>query len=201
MNLFFRLLKVVALLWLRPGRLHPLETGVLRLRVWPNDLDTNGHMNNGRYLTLMDLGRFDLLLRAGLGRAGFRGRWVPVLAAALVRFRRPVRVFERVELHTRLLGWDETWIYLEQSLWNGKGELSAAAYLRGIFLRHGAKVPVADLTSALGHVGPSPPLPQALLDWLAADEAMYRAVRRAPQGVPASGGPDSGISDAPGGGR
>ena len=31
------------------------------MRVWPNDLDTNAHMNNGRYLTLMDLGRFDLM--------------------------------------------------------------------------------------------------------------------------------------------
>ena len=36
------------------------------MRVWPNDLDTNAHMNNGRYLTLMDLGRFDLMTQCGL---------------------------------------------------------------------------------------------------------------------------------------
>src|SRR5207253_9062755 len=34
--------------------------------------DTNGHMNNGRYLTLLDLGRLDLLLRIGAARPAMR---------------------------------------------------------------------------------------------------------------------------------
>jgi acyl-CoA thioesterase FadM len=177
MNLFFRLLKVIFLLRLRPSRLQPLATSVLRLRAWPNDLDTNGHVNNGRYLTLMDLGRFDFLMRIGLGRAGFKGGWVPVLAASMVRFRRSLRVFEKVELRTRLLGWDQTWIYLEQTLANEKG-LVAVAYLRGVFLRQGKKIPVGELLTAIGHTQTSPPLPEALLAWLKAEEEMYQNAKR-----------------------
>lgn len=48
-------------------RLKPLDTSVLKMRTWPGDLDINFHMNNGRYLTLMDLGRFNLTIRSGQG--------------------------------------------------------------------------------------------------------------------------------------
>lgn len=49
MNLYLRLLWT----WLR-ARSKPAiamgDTIELQLRVWPNDLDVNGHMNNGRYM-------------------------------------------------------------------------------------------------------------------------------------------------------
>ena len=44
------------------SRLRPTDASTVHFLVWPNDLDMNRHMNNGRYLTLMDLGRFDLEL-------------------------------------------------------------------------------------------------------------------------------------------
>jgi len=34
-----------------------LATTRVYLRVWPNDLDLNIHVNNGRYLALADIGR------------------------------------------------------------------------------------------------------------------------------------------------
>ena len=45
-------------------------------------------MNNGRYLTLMDLGRADLVIRSGLWRAVLRHGWAPVVSAVKIRFRR-----------------------------------------------------------------------------------------------------------------
>ena len=54
MNLYFRLLLAV-LKALRAPRARLGETVELTLRVWPTDLDLNGHMNNGRYLTMVDL--------------------------------------------------------------------------------------------------------------------------------------------------
>ena len=51
-----------------PGaaRLGPLDESVIHARVLPTDLDLNLHLNNGRALTLMDLGRVDLMLRMGV---------------------------------------------------------------------------------------------------------------------------------------
>ena len=54
MNLYLRLLWTL----LRSWRLPPLtieHTLKRTMRVLPNDLDINGHMNNGRYLTTIDL--------------------------------------------------------------------------------------------------------------------------------------------------
>jgi hypothetical protein len=44
-------------------RLGVLDECRVALRVWPNDLDSNLHMNNSRYLLAMDLGRWDYGLR------------------------------------------------------------------------------------------------------------------------------------------
>ena len=53
MNLWLRLIKVV-LRALFARRIGILDTSRITLRVWPNDLDFNGHVNNGRFLTLAD---------------------------------------------------------------------------------------------------------------------------------------------------
>lgn len=55
MNLWFRLL---LLLFRRPWRkrVDGLATTVIRMRVWPLDLDFNRHVTNGRYFTLADVG-------------------------------------------------------------------------------------------------------------------------------------------------
>src|SRR3954469_20908042 len=114
MNLILRLIKVlVAALF--GQRLDILDSSALTFRVWPNDLDIYLHMNNGRYLTVMDLGRTDLLIRWGLGGVmlgglgGFRlkRRWMPVVGAATIQFRRSLSPFQRFRLHTRVLCWDE----------------------------------------------------------------------------------------------
>lgn len=74
MNLYLRLLW---LLW----RLHSLrrrglfEESRVAFCVWPNDCDLNLHMNNGRYLSLMDLGRVYLTAQSGLLREALRRRW------------------------------------------------------------------------------------------------------------------------------
>ena len=85
MNLILRLIKVlVAALF--GQRLGVLDSSILTFRVWPNDLDINLHMNNGRYLTIMDLGRADLMIRCGLGKVILKRRWMPVLGAVTIQY-------------------------------------------------------------------------------------------------------------------
>ena len=103
MNLIFRLLKTLLWWLVFPARRGLLDESIVRFRVWPNDLDTNFHMNNGRYLTLMDLGRLDLLLRNGAIRHVMAQKWYPVLASCLIRFRRPLNLFQRFEIRTRIV--------------------------------------------------------------------------------------------------
>lgn len=158
MNLLFRMLRVLVAALFRP-RIGLLKDSELKFRVLPTDLDINMHMTNARYLSFMDLGRTDLLVRVGLLTVMRRQRWMPVVGHIDIRFRRPLSPFQRFSLRSRLLCWDEKWLYLEQRLESARG-VHAVARVRGLFLdRNGAAVPSQRLFECLGYSGESPPLP------------------------------------------
>ncbi len=165
MNLYLRLLW---LLWrLRSVQRRGLfEESRLTFCVWPNDCDLNLHMNNGRYLTFMDLGRVHLTAQSGLLREAWRRRWMPVLAAAEITYLRSLKPFTRFDLVTRLLTWDDKYVYLEQ-LFERDGELCAHAYVKGVFLARGVRVPNTELMQAIGHTDAPPPMSEGLRHWAA----------------------------------
>ena len=164
MVLLFRTLWKGLTLRFRPP-LEPLGTSVLAFRVWPNDLDVNVHMNNGRFLSVMDLGRFDLTFRTGLGRTMLRHRWMPLVGGITMRYRRSLDPFEAYTLHTRLLGWDAKWVYLEQRFFKRDGELAAEGVVRALFRGKAGNVSTAELLEGLGYEGPVPELPEAVRRW------------------------------------
>ena len=169
MSLLLRMLKVLWLaLWAR--RLDPLGASVIHVRVWPNDLDINLHMNNGRYLTVMDLGRLDLMSRTGLGRVMLGRRWRPIVASATLRFRRPLRLFETYELRSQVAGWDEKWIWIEQRF-ERAGELIALGAVKALLQGQGGNVATAEVLAVLGVANASPALPAWLAAWRDAEAA------------------------------
>jgi len=109
----------------------PVDT---HFRVLPNDLDALLHVNNGVYLTLMDLGRTDLLLRSDAFHQVRKQGWYPVLAAETIRFKRSLTLFQKFTIRTSVVGWDDRSIYLEQ-LFISKGELVAKAVVDARFLK------------------------------------------------------------------
>ncbi len=158
MTLAFRYLYTLLTSLLR-SRMGVLEESRVTMRVWPWEMDFNLHLNNGRYLSLMDLGRVDLLVRSGIGRVVLSRRWLPVLGGATMRFRRPLGPLQTFELVTRLVGWDEKWIYLEQRF-EAEGKAAAQGYVQALFLGPGGKVPTRKLLEALGRSAEaSPELP------------------------------------------
>lgn len=175
MNLYFRLLKVLFAFFLRSRGMELLGESRVRFRVWPNDLDTNGHMNNGRFLTLLDLGRLDLLLRIGTLRTVLKNKWNPVLASAQVRFRRPLNLFQSFEIVTRILCWDEKWIYMEQRMIRGE-DVVLHAYLRGVFVSKQGSVPITKLLRAMGIDREPPPMPVAISTWIASERNMAESL-------------------------
>jgi acyl-CoA thioesterase FadM len=136
MNLWLRLAHLlVALLW-RP-RLDPRRgASLLHFRVLPTDLDPNLHMNNGRYLTIMDLGRLDLVLRSGLWRPMWRNGWAPMAGSVAIRFRRELRLGDRFALQTRIATWSDTAAVMEQTFYftgAKSGQMAARALIKAGF--------------------------------------------------------------------
>lgn len=136
---------------------------------WPWDLDMWLELNNGRSLTLYDLGRIPLVMRTGLAGALRRNRWGLTMAGASVRWRRRVRVFDRVEVHSRCIGWDARFLYLEQSMWKGGEAASAALFRSAVTGPHGI-VPPRQVLDALGMAEAACQLPDYARDWIAIEE-------------------------------
>lgn len=164
MNLYFRLLKLILAILLIPRKLGLMDTSVMSGRVWPTDLDTNLHMNNGRYMTLMDLGRFDLVVRAGFLPTILKNHWYPVLGAARIEYFCPLKPFRSYRLKTRLVAWDEKWLYLRQEF-ESNGKLCAQAYVQGLFLGPKGKISTEEFFSVRNFHEPSPPFPADLAEW------------------------------------
>lgn len=137
-------------------------------RCWPQDIDPWRELNNGRTLTLYDLGRIPLGQRTGLHDALKRNRWGMTMAGATTRYRRRVRMFERVEMLTRCIGWDAKFIYIEQSMWKD-GDCTSHVLQRTAVTSKSGIVPPVQVLAELGQPTQSPALPDWVQAWIAAD--------------------------------
>lgn len=139
-------------------RISPLDEARMSLRVTPVDCDIYAHMNNGRYLTVMDFGRWNHVQRSGLLGLFLKNDWWPVLGAAQIEYRRELRLFQRYELSTRIAAWDGKWFWFDQRFEVG-GHLHARAVVRGVIRHRGKSLAQAEVMAALGVDRPSPPPP------------------------------------------
>lgn len=189
MNLWFRMLWYALVARWRPAVHMPHGISRLSFRVWPRDLDTSLHMNNGRYLTLMDLGRLDIMVGSGLWRAVMRHGWTPVASAIKIRFRREIRLWERFRIETRIVAWDQLTVVMEQVfLFEGgerDGQVAAQALFKGgLYDRKSRRfVPIAQLMQETGVSAESPEPSPEVEAFLKADEELKRAAQRRPYGA------------------
>jgi acyl-CoA thioesterase FadM len=182
MNLWLRLLWYALSARWRPALALPGGVSRLAFRVWPHDLDPSLHLNNGRYLALMDLGRLDVLVTSGLWRAVLRHRWTPIASAITIRFRRELRLFQSFQIETRIVGWAGAHVIMEQVFVvegeNGSRQIAAQALFKGgIYDRQTRSfVTIARLMQEIGAPDtPSPSLDPAVETFLRADEELRRA--------------------------
>jgi acyl-CoA thioesterase FadM len=167
-------------------RIGVLDTTCIRMHVWPNDLDLNLHVNNGRYLALADIARMHWFACSGAFRVARRERALPIVGDAIAKFRRDLKVFQKFEIHSRILGWDNRWGFIEHRFVR-EGRVLGVVAVRGLF--KGPKGPIEPhyLLTAVGADKTSPPLPQWILEWntgceslsalLRAEEAQQRGAR------------------------
>jgi len=100
-----------------------------------------------------------------LGRAMLRNRWTPLVGGVTIRYRRSLDPFEPYELHTRLLGWDAKWFFLEQRFLKRGGDLAAEGVVRALFRGKDGNLPVAEVLSRMGYDGPALDVPEAIQRW------------------------------------
>jgi len=171
MSLLFRLLLLI-FTSRRRSRLNVLDTCITPFRVWLNDLDVLLHMNNGRYLTILDLARVDLMMRSGLWRQLNAQRWYPVVTLETIRFHRSLELGNRYDVRSRVIGWDEKHIFIEQGFVRDEVEVARAVVRARFLKRSGGIVTTAEMMQLAGVTQASPALPEWVARWSDAEGGM-----------------------------
>ena len=165
LNSFVRIPLLAVRQHIRPlPRIGILDEDRIRMRVWPNDIDFNFHLNNSRYLSCMDYGRIHMIAANGILAHLLKERWTPLVGSVDVTYRRSLDLFAAFELRTRTMCWDEKWVYMEQSF-HTKAGLAAVAWVKGLFRNKQGNIPPQKIVDLVSPGVASPPIPESIVQW------------------------------------
>lgn len=140
-----------------------------RLRVWPSNLDVNAHMNNGRYLTIVDLMLTEYFVRTGFARGMISAGWRPMSGGAFISYRKALRPWQVYRLRFTLAGADTAWNYMRFEFLHRDGTLFAAGYVKGAAVGRRGLVPNMESYARCGLSFLPRKLPAPVTHWLSAE--------------------------------
>ena len=112
------------------------------LMILESHLDTFGHVNNAAYLQIFEEARWDLITGNGYGlnqilKTGFG----PVILEINLRFRKELKLRQKVVIETTLKSCDKKLITIAQEIIDGDGQSYCSAEFRcGLFDLKGRKL-------------------------------------------------------------
>jgi len=125
------------------------ETTRVDFRVWITDIDVTVK-NHAAMMTAFEMGRIDYMVRTGFFRIATKNKWYFPNQAITVQFYRPLKMFQKAEVYTRMSFIDEKLFYVEQKIMR-HGKPIAACFANGM-AKHGREtVPTADIIKALDY--------------------------------------------------
>ncbi len=145
------------------------DTHVSHHRAWPWDTDAFGELNNGRILTLFELGRWQATVRMGFMGVIIRERLMLPVAGVSVRYRKRVPIFQKYRMQTRFLGFDDRFVYAEQSMWQGD-TCNHHLLLRAAVKSRQGTINPKDFAAMIRVDQTSPELPDWANAWIEADK-------------------------------
>lgn len=154
----------------------PLGVQIFEGRAWPWLCDYQRHMNNSRYLELMDYGRTQFFIRGGLLYQFMKGEIGAVAAATQIVYRRPIDLMERYRLETQLVSWDDRWYIHEQRFVKANGEVSSHAFVRSMLRDANGPLNIGSHLEAAGFDTPSEPPSEALQEFLSSSSRVARTL-------------------------
>lgn len=135
MNLYIRLLITLLKSLLASPLDYKNPSLIQKRRVLLNDLDLNKHMNNGRYLTMLDLANIELFVRLGFIPVLSRLKAHVVSGGSIITYRKQLKLWEKYKIHLTYVGSTETWHIMEFKFLNKQGKICAKGLLKGAFVR------------------------------------------------------------------
>ena len=166
------------LVWFRArGRVSNFnEEFDIRFRSWPTDCDSNFHVNTARYFVFMELARFDLSLKSGLFSYCLKNKIALLVMGAKITYRREIKPFKRINIRTKVIGYDERFMYIEQRIISNLGTHSKG-YLRIAMYKDGKFFNPDNLVSDLNLTFEQQPFPEDVKLWIEAEDLVLKDIK------------------------
>lgn len=131
----------------RRAKLAATEESKINYTVWPTDIDVS-IMNHAAMMTVMEMGRIDFIVRSGFLDLARRKKWYFPSASISVQFIRPLKIFQKATVATRILYADDRWIYLEQKMTRA-GKAIAVAIVKSTVKKGREHIAVSEIVREL----------------------------------------------------
>jgi acyl-CoA thioesterase FadM len=105
-----------------------------------------------------------MLAEMGLLKKFIKLKWMPIVNAAEFTYIRDIKPFQKFEIETKIVGWDEKYFYIEQRFVSERG-LHCIVHVRGVFVCKGKQIPLDTLVAEAGYKGDTPQLPAEVVMW------------------------------------
>ncbi|MBR9757802.1 MAG: acyl-CoA thioesterase [Algicola sp.] len=123
------------------------DTSTLNFRVWITDIDVSV-MNHAAIMTVFEMGRADYMVRTRFFKTALKNKWYFPNQAINVQFYRPLKMFQKATVHTRMSFVDDTYFYLEQKIMRN-GKPIASCFANGLAKKGRKTVPTSEIIEAL----------------------------------------------------
>lgn len=123
------------------------ETTSLKFRVWITDIDVSV-MNHAAIMTIFEMGRADYMVRTNFFKIATKNKWFFPNQAINVQFYRPLKIFQKATVYTKMSYVDESYFYLEQKIIR-KGKLIASCFANGLAKKGRNTIPTSEIIKAL----------------------------------------------------
>ncbi|MEY1662518.1 acyl-CoA thioesterase [Isoalcanivorax beigongshangi] len=140
------------------------DTVSMDFRVGMFDLDINLHLNNAKYLKFMDRCRLEHAVSTGLLNEMIKARCNAVVANTEVAYVRELRPYQQFTVRTRIMGWDDKYVYYDQRF-ESQGKLHTHAMLRLVNMYGGKAISPQAVQEMTGLNQSSPALPEYVEQW------------------------------------
>jgi len=123
------------------------ETSTLNFRVWITDIDVSV-MNHAAIMTVFEMGRADFMVRTNFFKIATKNKWFFPNQTISVQFYRPLKMFQKAKVFTRMSFVDETYFYIEQKIIRN-GKPIASCFANGLAKKDRQTIPTSEIIKAL----------------------------------------------------
>ena len=130
-------------------KLHFSGASVIHCRVGLTDIDMFFELNNARYLSYMELGRWDYSYRVGFLQLMQSKQWGVAVGGASIRYRRRIPLYSKFTVTSTLICHDGRWFYFLQEFHRGN-TICASALMKVCAVSKDGLIPATEVIGELG---------------------------------------------------